>query len=90
MLKKLANNLPMINQCSHEQHLMTGAEILAWNTMTEIDGEKINPDKKYLFNSPVYMVQNNQRAMKRAFLRNGPDGIKNFLDNVLKTISQNN
>lgn len=51
MLKKLANNLPMINQCSHEQHLMTGAEILAWNTMTEIDGEKINPDKKYLIMS---------------------------------------
>jgi hypothetical protein len=86
VIKKLANNLPLINQVSTEPHLLSGAEILEWGTITEIDGKPIDPEKKYLHHYPVLMVQNNRRGMKRAFLRNGVEGVKQFLGNISKTV----
>lgn len=86
LIKRLANNMPLINQSSHEQHLITGAEILEWGTVKEIDGKPIDPAKKYLWNYPVLMIQNNRRQMKRAFIRNGVKGIENLLDQTLKTV----
>ena len=37
-IKNLANRLPLINQTSTEKHFDTGAEILEWDTVKEIDG----------------------------------------------------
>lgn len=87
-IKKLANNLPPINQMSTEVHLMTGAEVLEWGTITEIDGQPIDPDKKYTFRHPVLMIQNNRRGMKRAFLKNGPEGVKNFLKSISNAVEK--
>lgn len=87
-LKKLANNLAMINQSSTEKEYVTGAEILSWNTITEVDGKPIDPEKKYEHKSPVLLQQNNQRKMKRAFLRNGEEGVRHFLNGMINTIDQ--
>lgn len=75
MLKFLASKLPQIDQCSTEEHLLTGAEILSWGTVKEIDGLPIDPEKKYLYNYPVLLRQNNMRSMKKAFFKNGADGV---------------
>jgi hypothetical protein len=86
-LRKMANALmPAINVATHEKHIYTGAEILAWNTITEIDGEKIDPEKKYLYHEPVFMVQNNRRRMKRAFVRNGFEGVQHLLNTTLAVV----
>lgn len=89
MIKALAKNIPMINEASHEQHRMKGSEILEWGTIKEIDGKPIDPDKEYNFNYPVMMVQNNARRMKRAFVRNGPEGIKNYMNHTLNVVQSN-
>lgn len=92
-IKRLANaHMPIINEGTNEKHIYTGAEILSWGTVNEIDGEKIDPEKKYRYTMPVFMVQNNQRRMKRAFVRNGVKGIEHLLNTTLSVIknSQNN
>jgi len=88
-LKSLAANLPAINRSSHEEHHLKGSEILSWGTVREIDGKPIDPEKTYLYNYPVLMVQNNARRIKRAFLSNGPEGIKSVLQNTLNIVESN-
>ena len=88
-IKQLANNMAFINEETHEKHEMLGSEILAWGTIKEIDGKPIEPEKKYMYNSPVMIIQNNRRRMKRAFLRNGEQGITELLKQNLNVVQQN-
>jgi hypothetical protein len=68
---------------------LKGAEILQWDTITEIDGVAIDPEKMYSVPQPVLMIQNNRRMMKRAFLKNGVAGVRHLMATTLKTIEQN-
>lgn len=88
-LKALAANLPLINAQSHEEHWYTGSEILEWDIVKEIDGKPIDPEKRYLYRYPVLMIQNNQRKMKRAYLRNGVDGVSQLYKNTLNIVKSN-
>lgn len=88
-IKRLAASIPAINESSVEKHEMLGSEILEWGTIKEIDGKPIDPAKKYIFNYPVLMIQNKERRMKRAFLRNGIAGIKNYMDHTLSVVQSN-
>jgi hypothetical protein len=91
-IKRLAGSMALINEQSHEKHEMLGSEILAFGTISEIDGKAIVPTEKYIFNYPVLMIQNNARRMKRAFQRDGAAGIVHLLKQNLHTVqtSQNN
>lgn len=84
IIKKLANTLPMVNTITHEDHYLKGSEILEWGTITEINGKKINPEEMYKVSEPVLIARNHQRRMKKAFLKNGADGIGHYLKGVLK------
>lgn len=85
--KRLAASMPAVNVASHEVHRYTGAEILAWDTVKEIGGKPIDPEKTYLYNEPVFMIQNNRRVMKRAFLRNGTAGIVDVFNSTAKLMA---
>jgi len=88
-IKKLSFNLPAINRSSIERHWYKGSEILEWGTVKEIDGVSIDPEKDYEYEYPVLMIQNNARRMKRAYQRNGVEGIKSLLNNTLKIVESN-
>jgi hypothetical protein len=88
-IKNLAANMPMINEHTNEKHELFGSEILSWGTIKEIDGKPIDPDKKYLYNFPVMMIQNNRRRMKKAFLKGGEEGIKHYLQQTLNVVKSN-
>lgn len=81
-IKRLANTLPLINDSTSEIHIMKGSEILAWGTVTEIDGVKIDPDKEYRYRMPVNIIRNNSRRIKKAFLKHGAKGIGHLLNEV--------
>lgn len=87
-IKRLASSLPWINQSSTELHHLKGSEILEWGTIKEIEGKPIDPGKMYQVHMPVLMIQNNARATKRAYLRNGVAGISHFLNSTHKTVEQ--
>ena len=88
-IKNLANRLPVIMNQTHEEHFVSGSEILSWGTIKEIDGKPIDPGKKYIFNYPVEIAQNNRRGMKRAYLKNGEAGISHFLKGIYSTVKEN-
>lgn len=88
-IKVLANKMALINGSHTESHWVKGSEILSWNTVTEIDGKPIDPDKLYDHVMPVMMIQNNQRRMKRACLKNGVEGMKHVLNQNLMSVAHN-
>ena len=89
LIKKLCNDLPQISENTHEKHLLKGSEILEWGTVKEIDGVAINPDKEYLYSYPVILIQNNARRLKRAFVKNGINGLKHQLGNITNIVQHN-
>lgn len=86
-IKALANKMFLINEGHNEKHWLKGSEILSWGTVKEIEGEPIDPEKLYLYHAPVMMVHNNQRRMKRAFLRDGAAGVENMFKQNIKTVA---
>jgi hypothetical protein len=89
LIKKLAANIPTFQQHKHEVHLYTGAEILAWNTIKDIDGKPIDPEKVYTYNYPVIMNVNNERRMKKAYQMGGEKGIKHYMEQTLNQLQNN-
>ena len=88
-IKRLAANVPLINEATNEKHFYKGSEILEWGTITEIDGKPIDPSKIYQYNYPVLMIQNKQRRLKRAYLKHGIEGVKHFHNKTVETIKSN-
>lgn len=80
LLKALANQLPQVTVHSHEKHYITGAEILSWDTVKEIDGEAIVPDNTYLWRYPVLSVANHFRRMKNRYRKKGLPGLKEYFE----------
>lgn len=58
--------LPTIMRNCHENHIVTGAELLR-NGQTEINGEKVEVHKVYNYPMPV-MVNINQHHKKQPFI----------------------
>jgi len=79
LLKQLAGMLPQVTVYTKEIHLVKGAEILSWGTITQIDGVPINPDKTYRWHYPVITAANHFRRMKERYKKNGIEGIENYL-----------
>lgn len=77
-----AKLLPVVLGNTHEKHLLTGAEILEFGTITEIEGKQIKPEQKYLMPMPVQLYQNHVRRLKKAWLKHGYDGIKSYVSHV--------
>lgn len=67
LLMEIAAKLPAINVHSCEKHLLKGSEILEWETITEIDGKAIIPDKMYEWSYPVITEMNHFRRLKKAW-----------------------
>jgi hypothetical protein len=80
LLKQLAQLLPPMNVNTCEKHLLIGQEILEWETITEIDGEPIKPDKTYTWTYPVITNASHYRRLKRKYIANGIPGVKHYLE----------
>jgi len=82
--KLIAAQLPSLNVASSELHLMTGEEILALQTIDEIDGKPIDPERKYWLRLPVLMFANHNRRLKRAYYRGGPEAVQKYIETVVR------
>ena len=80
LLKQLSALLPKITVHSNEKHWVTGAEILEWGTVTEIDGKPIVKNKSYLWKYPVITYANHFRRLKNKYKKNGIDGVQEYLE----------
>jgi hypothetical protein len=89
-LRGIAKQLPVILTDTHEKHLVKGKDILEWNTITEIDGQPIDPDKEYLWHYPVQMYHNHYRRLKRAYIKEDMKGIYDYLSKINRIWKENN
>jgi hypothetical protein len=80
LLHQLSTKLPQLNINTHEKHWVSGSEILAWGTITEIDGTPIVAEQAYLWKYPVITTANHYRRLKRAYKANCIDGVKDYLE----------
>lgn len=88
LLRDYAKLLPVIMETSHEDHKMTGAEMIEMGYVLE-EGEVIIPEGKYIYKYPVMMAVNHYRRLKRAWLKEGEPGILAYLKGVAATIKNN-
>lgn len=80
LLKQLASKLPQVTVHSNEKHLLKGSEILEWETITEIDGKTIIPEKIYRWSYPVFTTANHHRRLRNRFKKNGIQGVQEYLE----------
>jgi len=85
-----AQLLPTVVSNTHEKHIMTGAEILEMGTITEIDGKPVNPVLKYTMPMPVQLYWNHVRRMKKAYQKEGYEGIKKYAYKVETIVKSQN
>lgn len=83
-LLEIASQLPGMEIHSQEKHFYTGAEILEWDTITEVDGKPIDPEETYQFNHPVIIRANHYRRLRRAWKKNSIAGVINYCERINK------
>jgi hypothetical protein len=74
----IAEMLPADNYSTVIKEEIKGEDLLLCG-QTEVEGKPIDPEKTYLFNNAFIHQMNHYRRLKRSFLRNGLNGIKNYL-----------
>jgi len=88
-LMAIAMKLPIVKEESCEKHLVKGSEILDWGTITEIDGQPINPEKDYLYSFPIVVYTDHLKRLQRGWKRKGPDGVSEYLVWVDRLVGKN-
>lgn len=83
LLFRLAQLLPQVQCHSVEKHKVMGSEILSWNTIEEIDGESIKPEKEYTWKYPVIFPANHKRRLFKRYRKNGIPGIQEYLEWII-------
>lgn len=83
-IRAMAKLLPETSYITNERVEIKGEDLLL-SGQKEVEGKEIEPDKIYCMKAPVYNEANHYRRMKRAFGKNGRDGIKAYLNLFSKT-----
>jgi len=83
LLSQLAGMLPQVQCHSVEKHKVTGAEIIGWNSIEEIDGEAIDPEKVYTWHYPVISPANHNRRLRNRYKKNGIPGVQQYLEWII-------
>ena len=83
LLQKYADTLPCVMHQTHEVHRLTGAEILEMG-YEEYNGEKLIPAKIYEYMMPVQVAANHFNRLKRAWLKDGQDGLTAYFKGIAK------
>lgn len=83
LLSQLAGLLPQVQCHSVEKHKVLGSEILSWNTIEEIDGQPIDPERSYTWRYPVIFPANHKRRLKNRYKKNGIPGVQQYLEWII-------
>lgn len=88
ILREYAAKLPTVLHNTHEVHIYTGQELI---DMEEVPpkGQHFDPERKYLYKYPVQLASNHYRRLKKAYLKNGDDGIVDYLKQVYILMKRN-
>ena len=85
VLRSYVKQMPVFTDNCCEVHIMTGLELKEMGYV-EKEGKPLIDDAKYNFRYPVIMAINHYRRIKKAWLKDGEDGLKNYFENIKKAI----
>lgn len=68
-----------------EKHLLTGAQLKEWGYEAP-DGQVIIDAMLYKYDFAVIRDMNHERRMRRAFERNGYEGLNSYFESLLKAL----
>lgn len=89
-----AAQLPVVFDNAVEYHYYKGQELIDMNYELPAgeDGkrEKIVPNKDYRFSMPVQVAANHARRMRRAYQRNGYEGVNAYVNRVVAAMNKTN
>ena len=89
IIKQLAEQMPVVMEHSTELHRVDGTELIAQGH-TEIEpGVKVVAGIKYQQNMPVMIAINHERRMRKAYKKNGQQGLLNYVDMIKNMAIQN-
>jgi len=79
----IARNLPMNSQVSRINSIVKGEDAILAGT-TEIDGEKVDPEKDYIIGNHLYREINHKKRIKRAFQKHGKPGLIKYCQKYMR------
>ncbi len=85
LLRAYSLEMPIIAEDSVEVHVMTGKELKEFGYV-EQEGKPLIDDKKYDYKYPVVIAANHYRRLKKAWLKDGEDGLKKYFERVKLSI----
>jgi hypothetical protein len=88
--EKVAQMLPKRVTYFTNSRIVTGAEILSWNTIKKIDNEPIQANKQYIYNEPVYHEHNHAKALFKAYCKGGISNVNHYIEQVISKAEQSN
>lgn len=68
-----------------EKHLLTGAQLKEWGYEAP-DGQKLIDGMLYTYDFAVIRDMNHERRMRRAFERNGYEGLNAYFNSLLQAL----
>lgn len=88
VFQAIAYSMPLVFTNTTETHFVTGKQLIEQGTF-DVDGVKIDPEKKYLQRMPVQLARNHERRIKEACKRGGANGIQQYLKQVNSIVENN-
>lgn len=67
---------------------VTGAEILSWNTISKINGDKIEPEKEYWYKEHVYIEHNHAKLLYKHFKNGGIEACNHYIETCIANAKQ--
>lgn len=88
ILREYAAKLPDVLHNTHEVHIYSGQELIDMEEEPP-KGQIFDPEEKYLYKYPVQLASNHYRRLKKAYIKNGDDGVVGYLKQVYTLMKQN-
>ena len=82
-LRQIAASMPIVMRHTSEKQIMTGEELLQ-DEIYEVEGEKVDPAKTYVFHAPVQIAINHYRKLKKMYKKHGIPGIKMYCTEIYR------
>ena len=82
-LRAIADRLPIWFVESHENHVMTGQEVLDETEYKEIEGKPIDVTKEYIIAMPVQVAYNHYRYLKKLYADGGMNAVNKYASEVM-------
>ena len=82
-IKAISKLLPANAYQVNEKVEIIGQDLLL-SGHKKVNGEKVDPEKMYLMDMPVYFEKNHYRRFKKAFQKSGSEGVKKYLKGFVK------